>query len=193
MKLTVADSLAILNLESPFNLIQLKDAYRVQIRSWHPDLNPDRLKEATDRTQAINFAYDLLEVTARAKTPDRHWSEYMRQQLPEWEKKFRSEWRSAYQASLHDLPGLHRGLHVSTAIINFRRAAIEPRREWFLNCLFEDSPQMRTFYREHLLAIAPNPTLREDFARRYLTYEFGEGAWIFYLPASKALLTARSP
>lgn len=186
--ISIVEALNLLNLESDFNLIQLKDAYRQQIRKWHPDLNPDLLEQATEVCKRINIAYDLLEATATAKgkrLDGRAWSEWIEKQLPKWEQEFKTLWRIAYQKTQG---GAYPGLHFNTCIANFQRGAIEPRPEWFKGCLFKDTPQNRTAYREHLLKIAPNQKFCEEWARKYFALEFGESQWVFYLPASVALL-----
>jgi hypothetical protein len=184
------EALNLLNLEPDFNLIQLKDAYRQQVKKWHPDLNPDRLEKATEICKRINIAYDLLEAAASSqgkRLDGRAWSEWIEKQLPKWKREFKTQWRIAYQKSQS---GSHPGLHFHSCIANFRRGAIEPRPEWFKGCLFKDTPQNRTIYREHLLKIAPNQKLREEYSRKYFALEFGESQWVFYLPASVAMLQA---
>lgn len=186
--MTIEEAMNILNLQHGFDLAHLKLAYRDLIKKWHPDLNPKRIKKATEMCQTINAAYDLLESMARSKWgSDQKWSSHVQENLPKWEKIFKFEWRNAYAKALVDeqFPGLH----FNTCIENFRRGFIEPRPEWFLHCLFKDSPQDRLRYRELLLKIAPNPTMKEIWARKYFLLEFGEG-WVFYLPPGRALLTA---
>jgi curved DNA-binding protein CbpA len=38
----------------------IKKAYRILAKKWHPDHNPTRVKEATEKFQAINEAYHAL-------------------------------------------------------------------------------------------------------------------------------------
>ncbi|MBE9178738.1 J domain-containing protein [Oculatella sp. LEGE 06141] len=189
--LTLVLALNLLALEAPFELIQLKDAYRREIKKWHPDLNPHRLEKATEHCQDLNAAYDLLEATLAANNKQQSplWAEWMNKKLPEWEREFKDLWRNAYWKTALGENKPDSGLHYSTCIANFKRAAIEPRPEWFKGCLFADTPESRTQYREHLLKIAPNQKLREEWARKYFALEFGESCWVFYLPASRALLT----
>jgi hypothetical protein len=192
VKLTEALVVLGLKTQEHFNLIQLKEAYRRELKLWHPDLNPHRLQEATVRCQQLNAAYDLLETTASARpeAQGKAWESWLNSQLPKWEKEFKALWRSAYQRSCGDQS--YPGLHFSTCIINFKRMAIAPRPEWFRHCLFKDTPESRTQYREHLLKIAPNQKFREEWARKYFALEFDEGNWVFYLPPAKELLTAAS-
>jgi curved DNA-binding protein CbpA len=189
MNLTIAESLNLLNLEAEYSLIQLKESYRREVKKWHPDLNP-HLK-TTETCQRLIIAYELLTtlLTAKGKhqTDGKEWTKYMNEKLPEWEQEFKDWWRKAYQKTCTNEP--YAAMHLNSAIVNFRRGAIEPRPAWFEHCLFPDTPKQRTYYREHLLKIAPNQTFREEWARKYFALEFGEGRWVFYLPASRALLT----
>lgn len=183
------EALKLLNLETPFDICQLKDAYRREVKQWHPDLNPDRTEEATEYCKMLNNAYDLLEAAASVQCLDQeNWNVWVAQRLKRWEKEFKRWWREAY---IQTKEGLHPGLHFNTCISNFRRGAIDPRPEWFKNCLFKDTVENRICYREHLLKIAPNQKLKEEWAKKYFDLEFGESEWVFYLPASIALLTAK--
>lgn len=185
------EALNTLNLEAPFDLIQLKAAYRDMIRKWHPDVNRDRPKKATEMAQLINSAYDLLKDCSHVKADfgGKHWTDYLKSQLPKWEKEFKQGWRNAYaNASTGEA---YAGMHLFTYIQNFKRGHIEPRPEWFRGVLFpDDAPSNRVKYRELLLKIAPNQKMREEWARKYFTLEFGESTWIFYLPPCKQMLRA---
>ncbi|MBW4469207.1 MAG: DnaJ domain-containing protein [Stenomitos rutilans HA7619-LM2] len=187
--MTFEEAINLLALESPFTLIQLKDAYRRMIRQWHPDLNPQRLQKATEVAQDLNAAYDLLEAVASVEADNgQKWSDYLAQKLPRWEREFKQGWQGAYHRTC--LSDAFPGLHLHTFIHTFRRSRIEPRPEWFRGVLFADRGNDRTHYREHLLKIAPNRTMREEWARKYFTLEFGESSWVFYLPSSRFELTA---
>lgn len=39
---------------------QIKKAFRALMLHWHPDRNPDRIEEATEKTRRILAAYSLL-------------------------------------------------------------------------------------------------------------------------------------
>ena len=39
---------------------EIKKAYRRQMKKWHPDLNPDKIEECTERCKSINAAYSIL-------------------------------------------------------------------------------------------------------------------------------------
>jgi len=56
--------LEILGLKEPVNKHDIKRAYRIQIKKWHPDTiseSDERYKEATERCKLINEAYENLE------------------------------------------------------------------------------------------------------------------------------------
>jgi len=38
----------------------IKKAYFAQMKKWHPDLNPDKIAECTERCKSINAAYSIL-------------------------------------------------------------------------------------------------------------------------------------
>ena len=60
---------AILNTDDPYDILglkrgatqaEIKKAFKTLAKLWHPDLNPDRVAEATLKMQKINAAYSLL-------------------------------------------------------------------------------------------------------------------------------------
>jgi hypothetical protein len=57
-RLSVDDSLDILNIESIADVAELRRAYYGRIRELHPDLNPDR--DTTDEAAQVNEAYAVL-------------------------------------------------------------------------------------------------------------------------------------
>lgn len=184
---TYIEAANLLGLQEGFNILQLKDAYRAMILKWHPDkfvTAPDKKrKKAQEVAQAINAAYDLLEkyavkVDARGES---YWKQ-IADKLPAWKKEFRYQWKLAYSNTLR---GEYPGLHLNTCIATFTRGRIEPRPEWFLNCLFVDSSENRAKYWEHLSTIAPNRSLRHSYAERYFSLEFGDCVRVFYLPPAK--------
>lgn len=180
--MTLDEAMNLLAIDAPFNLVQLKDAYRRLIKRWHPDINSSA--KATEMCQLINVAYDRLESLASKNFGTEDWSSYTRRMLPEWEAKFKERWRMSYRMAIDS--ELYGGLHYSTFLIGFRRSYIEPRPEWFRGVLFpNDRPSDRVKYREQLLAIAPNRLMREEWARKYFSLEFGDSSWIFYLPPSR--------
>lgn len=182
MQLTQA--LKLLTLESPFNLIELKSAYRKAALKHHPDCGG----KAEDFIQ-IDKAYDLLLSTAQdAHTPPTSdfWLTYWSNHLKEVEKKFRKSWLEAYKTAKLE----NNGLWYSTAILRHSRAYFEPKTEWFNGAIFGNNPteQQKIEYREMLIAIAPNKTLAEPWSKKYFDLEFqGKAHWIFYLPPSRNL------
>lgn len=185
------NALNVLDLEVDCNLIQLKMAYRAAVHKWHPDKHigesPEKIQQATEMFLLIDQAYDFLEpiLRERNKLSKGELESWQKSRLPKWEKQFRALWRSAYQ---HTVSGQqYAAMELNTCILTFTRAAIAPPNSWFLHCLFEDTPEKRTMYREQLLRIAPNKTMKEVWARKYFNLEFG-GGWIFYLPGAPAPL-----
>jgi hypothetical protein len=186
------EAVNLLKLEGEFDLIKLKAAYRSRLKEWHPDLNQHRPEKATVMAQKINAAYDALEAIAQSQaSTDKgkglgfsDWFSYVRLNLVDWEKQFKKEWQYyAYGKSCLGEP--YAGLNYSTCIENFRRGAMQPKPEWFKHALFNDTPENRRKYREHLLKIAPNPKMAEVWARKYFNLEFGDGSWIFYIEPGK--------
>ena len=60
---------AILDTDDPYDILglkrgatqaEIKKAFKTLAMKWHPDRNPDNIKEATLKMQKINAAYSLL-------------------------------------------------------------------------------------------------------------------------------------
>lgn len=188
-RLDIDMALNLLGVEPGCSLVQLKVAYRSLIKKWHPDLNLHRLQKATEQTQLINQAYDLLEgCVGYTKQARKQWSDFQVQMEPKWRKEFQQSWMLAYQKACADSTP-YGGMHLHSTIEYCRRSRISPPDEWFRGALFKDTPEQRSHYQEWLLKKAPNQKLKEEWARKYFALEFGSG-WVFYLPARKELLTA---
>jgi DnaJ-class molecular chaperone len=54
------DPYDILGIKRGATLKEIKSAFRRLAKIWHPDLNPDRIEEATNKMRKINAAYSLL-------------------------------------------------------------------------------------------------------------------------------------
>ena len=50
---------------------EIKRAYRKKLKEWHPDINPDRKKEAEETTKTLNIAYDILSDSEQRKNYNR--------------------------------------------------------------------------------------------------------------------------
>ena len=50
---------------------EIKQAYLKKVKAWHPDKNPDRIKEAEEKTKILNQAYHILGDDERRKNYDR--------------------------------------------------------------------------------------------------------------------------
>lgn len=55
--------------ETPYSILgiarnassdEIRAAFRKQMKIWHPDLNPDRVDEATEMCKKLNAAYSLI-------------------------------------------------------------------------------------------------------------------------------------
>lgn len=178
MALTIAQSLKILDLKSPFSLLELKAAYRSAALKTHPDCGGTE-----ERFILVDKAYDLLKSCASDKnTGASQWDEYWEARLEELRQKFISDWREYFEKAKAEKSGLY----FSTCIERFTRAYLYPKREWFVGALFDgrDSQEDREDYRSLLLDLAPNKRLREEFALKYYRLEFDNAPYVFYLPPS---------
>ena len=54
------DPYDILGIKRGAALKEIKSAFRKLAKIWHPDLNPHRVEEATNKMRKINAAYSLL-------------------------------------------------------------------------------------------------------------------------------------
>jgi curved DNA-binding protein CbpA len=50
---------------------EIKRAYRVKLKEWHPDINPDRKEEAEEMTKTLNIAYGILSDPEQRKNYNR--------------------------------------------------------------------------------------------------------------------------
>ena len=54
------DPYMILGIKRGSSITEIKSAFKRLAKIWHPDLNPDKVDEATKMMQKINAAYSLL-------------------------------------------------------------------------------------------------------------------------------------
>lgn len=54
------DPYEILGVKRGASITEIKSAFRKLAKIWHPDLNPQRIDEATAKMKKINAAYSLL-------------------------------------------------------------------------------------------------------------------------------------
>lgn len=181
MKLTITHSLNILQLTTPFTMGELKKAYRTAALKHHPDCGGK-----AEVFIQVDAAYDLLKSCSSDshKATDRtYWEKYWDSRLQELQQRFQTEWYKAFQTAKSE----QNGMWFSTCIERFSRAYMYPRKEWFFGVLYKKSSQNnRSKYRELLLEIAPNKTLKEQWALKYYRLEFGfDTPYVFYLPPAK--------
>ncbi|MER3404852.1 MAG: hypothetical protein C4289_06535, partial [Chloroflexota bacterium] len=60
MPVQYKDYYAILGVPRTATPEEIRTAYRKLARQWHPDVNPDRRKEAEEKFKEINEAYQVL-------------------------------------------------------------------------------------------------------------------------------------
>ena len=65
------DYYKLLGLDSKAGPAEIKQAYLNRIKEWHPDKNPERTKEAEEKTKVLNQAYHILGDPERRKNYDR--------------------------------------------------------------------------------------------------------------------------
>ena len=61
----------LLGLNSKASQEEIRMAYRNKLKEWHPDKNPDCIKEAEEITKTLNYAYYILGDPERRKNYDR--------------------------------------------------------------------------------------------------------------------------
>jgi curved DNA-binding protein CbpA len=61
----------LLGLDSRAGQAEIKQAYLNRVKEWHPDKNPERTKEADEKTKVLNQAYHILCDLERRKNYDR--------------------------------------------------------------------------------------------------------------------------
>lgn len=54
------DPYTVLGIKRGATLAEIKSAFKKLAKMWHPDMNPQRVAEATIKMQKINAAYSLL-------------------------------------------------------------------------------------------------------------------------------------
>ncbi|MBA3650224.1 MAG: DnaJ domain-containing protein [Chthoniobacterales bacterium] len=70
MEATSENHYEILGLDRNCTPTQIRDAYRLLAKRYHPDLNPNSAA-ARSRTEALNAAYEILRAPARRRAYDR--------------------------------------------------------------------------------------------------------------------------
>jgi hypothetical protein len=197
--MSVQDAIALLNLPENFDLLDLKTCYRTAAKATHSDVGGEDAQFIE-----IKRAYDLLNTMLHKQSgSSERWDAYLLENLQKWEGIFRKQWKAMCDRGLinpaHQYNNANRyGLNYSTCIENFTREYCEPMPGWFLNCVYPpllgsgiSIAETRQRYREHLIAIAPNKTMSEIWARKYFCLEFGESVpWVFYLPPAKEVSDA---
>jgi hypothetical protein len=182
MKLTITQALQILGLVTPFEMVDLKKAYRSAALLTHPDCGG-----SSENFIKVDAAYDLLKACStdfREADNKTYWDVYWESRLQDLQTSFIKEWRKAYEAAKLK----KNGLWYSTCIERFARAYMRPRAEWFEGALFRQGATFnnRDKYRQLLLEIAPNQRLKEQWALKYYRLEFGFNTpYLFYLPPAE--------
>lgn len=61
----------LLGVNSKATLEEIRQAYRNKLKEWHPDKNPNRIKDAEEITKILNHAYYIFSDPERRKNYDR--------------------------------------------------------------------------------------------------------------------------
>lgn len=92
------DYYAILEIDRQSSQDEIKAAYRLLSKKWHPDLNPG--KDVTQKMQDINEAYAILKDPVKKARYDFEYDNYYRTEQAKPEEKQRTESRQEYE--VHD-------------------------------------------------------------------------------------------
>ena len=92
------DYYAILEIDRQSTQDEIKAAYRLLSKKWHPDLNPG--KDVTRKMQDINEAYAILKDSVKKARYDFEYDNYYRTEQANHEEKHRTESRQEYE--VHD-------------------------------------------------------------------------------------------
>jgi len=92
------DYYAILEIDRQSSQDEIKTAYRLLSKKWHPDLNPE--KDVTRKMQDINEAYAILKDPVKKARYDFEYDNYYRTEQAKHEEKQREESRQEYE--VHD-------------------------------------------------------------------------------------------
>lgn len=95
------DYYAILEIDRQSSSDEIKAAYRLLSKKWHPDLNPGR--DVTKKMQDINEAYAILKDPDKKARYDYEYDNYYRTEQAKQEEKQRTESRQEYKVHNEDL------------------------------------------------------------------------------------------
>ena len=95
------DYYAILEIDRQSSSDEIKAAYRLLSKKWHPDLNPGR--DVTKKMQDINEAYAILKNPDKKARYDYEYDNYYRTEQAKQEEKQRTESRQEYKVHNEDL------------------------------------------------------------------------------------------
>lgn len=98
------DYYAILEIGSQSSSEEIRAAYRLLSKKWHPDLNPG--KDVTQKMQDINEAYAILKDPVKKARYDFEYDNYFRTDEIRQESEGRSEWeehKQEYEVHNEDL------------------------------------------------------------------------------------------
>ena len=92
------DYYAILEIDRQSSQDEIKTAYRLLSKKWHPDLNPE--KDVTRKMQDINEAYAILKDPVKKERYDFEYDNCYKATLTKHEEKQKTESRQEYE--VHD-------------------------------------------------------------------------------------------